>query len=172
MVLITKWVCDGSQQSQFKQKFENNTDSDANIFQSSLVPLRLVIIIDGEQKKVIWQNPVPSSVRFCRPIRIRFINKSKDITNEEKDYIENQIKSLKETKFTFSHGINKIKHSLLFTMVDGKVCNAITNTASTMKCYICGQTSKVFKKLIEVEEVNVETLQFGLSILHARIRFF
>lgn len=39
LVVIVKWGCDGLQQSQFKQKFQNSTDSDANIFQSSLVPV-------------------------------------------------------------------------------------------------------------------------------------
>lgn len=101
MVLITKWGCDGSQQSQFKQKFENNTgiDGNANIYQSSFVLLRLIIIIDNEHKKIIWQNSVPSSVRFCWSIHIRFNKESKDITNEEKIYIEDQVKSLKETEF-------------------------------------------------------------------------
>lgn len=32
--LIYKWGCDGLQQSQYKQKFENNCDSDTNIFQN------------------------------------------------------------------------------------------------------------------------------------------
>jgi hypothetical protein len=32
--LISKWGCDGSQQSQFKQLIESNEHSDANIFQS------------------------------------------------------------------------------------------------------------------------------------------
>lgn len=36
--LVYKWGCDGSRQRQYKQKFENSFDSDANIFQSSLVP--------------------------------------------------------------------------------------------------------------------------------------
>lgn len=61
---------------------------------------------------------------------------------------------------------------MILTMIDGKVCNAATDTASTMRCYICGQTSKDFNKLIVEEEVNEEALKFGLSILHARIRFF
>ncbi|CAH1099302.1 unnamed protein product [Psylliodes chrysocephalus] len=168
MVLISKWGCDGSQQTQYKQKFQNITDSDANIFQSSLVPLRLLVIIDGEQKKIIWQNPVPSSLRFCRPIRIRFINESKDVTKEEIRHIENQAAQLQETEVD---GAGKIKHKIVFTMIDGKVCNAATDTASTMRCYICGQTSKDFDKLIK-KDVNVETLKFGLPILHARIRFF
>lgn len=167
MVLISKWGCDGSQQTQYKQKFENHGDSDANIFQSSLVPLRLSVIIEEEEKKIIWQNPVPSSVRFCRPIRIRFINETKDITKQEIQYIENQAEQLQETEIDGS----KIKHKLLLTMIDGKVCNAATDTSSTMRCYICGQTSKDFNKLIK-KESKVETLKFGLSILHARIRFF
>ncbi|CAI6352431.1 unnamed protein product [Macrosiphum euphorbiae] len=40
MVLLSKWGCDGSQQTQYKQKFQNSKDSDANIFQTSFVPLR------------------------------------------------------------------------------------------------------------------------------------
>jgi hypothetical protein len=40
--LLLKWGCDGSQQTQFKQKFNEDMDtSDSNIFQSSFVPLRL-----------------------------------------------------------------------------------------------------------------------------------
>lgn len=40
LILMHKWGCDGgSQQTKFKQKFENSSDSDANIFQSSFVPL-------------------------------------------------------------------------------------------------------------------------------------
>lgn len=66
--LIHKWDYDGSQQTQYKQKFENSTDSDSNIFQSTLVPLRLCM-----NGKIIWQNPTPSSPRFCRPMRIRYI---------------------------------------------------------------------------------------------------
>lgn len=57
-------------------------------------------------------------------------------------------------------------------MVDGKVCNAATSTASTMRCYICGETSKDFNNLSKRKLANPETYQFGLSILHARIRFF
>lgn len=35
LILMYKWGCDGSQQTTFKQKFENACDSDANIFQFS-----------------------------------------------------------------------------------------------------------------------------------------
>lgn len=170
--LLSKWGCDGSQQQQFKQKFGNTIDSDSSIFQSSFVPLRLFCNI-GDKNKIIWQNPVPSSARYCRPIRIRFVHETKDITNEEMSYIENQIKNLKISELPRANGaILKIKHTLAFTMIDAKVCNAATNTLSTMKCYICGQTSLDFNNLIKKNIVNPDTLKFGLSTLHARIRFF
>lgn len=167
--LFLKWGCDGSQQSQFKVKFENAADSDSNIFQSSLVPLRLQL---KSSKKILWQNPVPSSPRFCRPIRMRFISESKDVTNEEINYVESQAESLNKTEVPSASGMLYISHKLLLTMVDGKVCNAATNTTSTMRCYICGLTSKNFNNLVKGVEVDPESLKFGLSILHARIRFF
>lgn len=58
MTLISKRGCDGSQQVQYWQKFQNDSDSDANIFQSSFVPLLLVC---SENNKLLWQNPTPSS---------------------------------------------------------------------------------------------------------------
>ncbi|CAH1100320.1 unnamed protein product [Psylliodes chrysocephalus] len=55
------------------------------------------------------------------------------------------------------------------TMVGGKVCYAATGTKSTSQCYICGATSKDFYHLDFKNEINYE---FGLLVLHARIRLF
>ncbi|KAL4720542.1 hypothetical protein ACJJTC_012791 [Scirpophaga incertulas] len=114
LILISKWGCDGSQQMTYKMKFENEADSDANIFQTSMVPLQLVY---GQDKKILWQNPVPSSPRYCRPIRIRFVKETIDIINEEIDYIKSQVASLNESEV---QGLS-VKHKMLFTMVDGKI---------------------------------------------------
>ncbi|XP_069685850.1 uncharacterized protein [Periplaneta americana] len=168
--LITKWGCDGSQQTQFKQKFETDIDSDANIFQSSLVPLQLVCGTDI--KKVIWKNPTPSSPRYCRPIKIRFVKESADLTREEIGYLESKIVTLNETKIEINGRNLVIKHTLILTMIDAKICNAATNTTSTMKCYICGATSKEFNSLSNRREADQSTFKFGLSTLHARIRLF
>lgn len=164
LVLISKWGCDGSQQTQHKMKFENETDSDGNIFQSSVVPLQLVY---GKERKIMWQNPTPSSPRYCRPIRLQFIKETTDVTNDEIEYIENQIKEMGKTKIDDI----SVKHKIVFTMVDAKVCNAATHTKSTMKCYICGATSAQFNDLTKERPCNTENMRFGLSLLHARIRF-
>lgn len=168
--LICKWGCDGSQQSQFKQKMQNNDASDSNIFQSCLVPLQLVC--GKNKKRVIWQNSIPSSPRYCRPIRIRFVKETTDITNDEINYVQNQIDSLENSQFTGQGVSASVKHTMTLTMVDGKVCNAATQTTSTMRCYICGATSKQFNDLSIKKDVDIEALSFGLSILHARIRLF
>lgn len=39
------------------------------------------------------------------------------------------------------HKPTTIRQNLIFAMVDGIVCNAITGTSSTQKCYICSATS-------------------------------
>ncbi|XP_037959929.1 uncharacterized protein LOC119689217 [Teleopsis dalmanni] len=56
-------------------------------------------------------------------------------------------------------------------MVDGKVCNAFTETTSTQKCYLCGATSAKFNSIDEMIAKNVETssLSFGLSRLKMEV---
>lgn len=53
-----------------------------------------------------------------------------------------------------------------------QVCNAATKTTSTMRCYICGATSKDFNNLKLTKKIELDSLIFGLSVLHARIRMF
>lgn len=68
----------------------------------------------------------------------------------EIEYIRNQENSQSETKiFTEKEVPVHIKHALSFTMIDGKACNAATQTNSSMRCYLCGKTSKEFNNLEE-----------------------
>jgi hypothetical protein len=142
--LICKWGCDGSQQARYKQTFQNDSDSDACTFQSSFIPLQLIC---GTNNKLIWQNPTPSSPRYCRPMRIRYVKESSDIANDEINYIQSATSSLHDTKVTLADKHFSVKHTLLLTMIDVKVRNAATYTTSTMSCYICGETSKDYNNL-------------------------
>lgn len=94
LVLFSKWGCDGSSgQSQYKQKLPEESEliSDANLFITSLVPIKLINELTGD---IVWQNPVPSSVRFCRPISIEFCKETPEKTKAVVDEIKNQIISL------------------------------------------------------------------------------
>lgn len=170
LIIINKWGCDGSQQARYKQKFENPADSDANIFLSSFVPLQILCVKDN--KKVIWENPSPSSPRYCRPIRFRFLKECNDVTKEEISYVEESVKNLVPTEIEINGNKFTYKHIFKMTMIDGKVCNAATDTKSTSRCFICKATSKDFNNLSKKYDVSPETLDFGISVLHARIRIF
>ncbi|CAH1115460.1 unnamed protein product [Psylliodes chrysocephalus] len=170
LIIISKWGCDGSQQSQFKQKLESNIDSDSSIFQSCFVPFQLVS--EDKNGNVLWNNPTPSSPRFCRPIRFRFIKETNYVTEEEITHVKSAITSLVPTEVDLGGKKLLIKHKFIMAMVDGKVCNAATGTKSTSRSYICGATWKDFNKLDYKGEVNFTALEFGISVLHARIRLF
>ena len=103
---------------------------------------------------------------------IRFVKESSDITNNEINYIQSATSSLHDTKVTLTDKHFSVKHTLLLTTIDAKVCNAATLTTSTTRCCICGEISKDYNNLSIKKEIMPETLQFGLSILHARIRLF
>ena len=60
-------------------------------------------------------------------------------------------------------------------MIDGKVCNTITSTSFAQRFFFGQATSKQFNNIDAIflqREVNENNLCFGLSTLHARIRFF
>lgn len=175
--LICKWGCDGSSgMSQYKQQFSDSSISDVNIFLTSMVPIQL---INGDpnlkEKLIIWQNPRPSSTRFCRPIRMQFRHETTELSVMEKQYIDQQISVLQATKLKIALGEVFVKHTLYFTMIDGKLCNAVTENPSTQRCYLCNLTCKDFNnidKILKQKITDESRYQFGLSSLHAWIRFF
>lgn len=89
--------------------------------------------------------------------------------------IENQIKLLKPTTGKMNGNNVFIRHTLLFPMIDGKECNAIAENPGTQRCYLCQLTCKDFNNLDLIKKQKVEDeskMRFGLSPLHAWIRFF
>lgn len=176
LTLIGKWGFDGSSgQSEYKQKFENNNLEDSSLFVTSYVPLQLILKSNNEEEhKIIWKNPRPSSTRYCRPIRIQFKKESVNLIKNEESYFKNKIEQLTPTEFkTHTNRKFYVDHVLQFTMVDGKVCNALTETSSA-KCYICQAKPTEMNDIDKClqKEVRTEHFEFGLSPLHAYIRFF
>lgn len=173
LTLFSKWGCDGaSGQSLYKQGMEQETDlgdwDDSSIFVTSFVPIKLIDSL-GESS-VVWENKKTSSSSFCRPIRFCFCKETPEVIIEEVNRIRAQISSLLPTTI----GPVKVKHELIMTMVDGKICNAITQTSSAMRCYICSAGPKDMNNLLnlKIKKPNEEFYNFGLSPLHAKIRFF
>lgn len=64
---------------------------------------------------------MPSSTRFCRPIKFLFKKENAENTREEVTKIESQIEKLNATDIIHNNSNLKVKHKLIFSMVDGKV---------------------------------------------------
>lgn len=174
--IIYKWGCDGSSgHSEYKQKFgpsAPSSTSDSDLFLFSLVPLQFRCTIK-EDNFIIWKNPRPSSTTFCRPIKFIFAKETAESTLKEVKDIETQIEDLNATETYYCNAKIQIRHTLIFSMIDGKVCNSMTGTSS-QTCYICGCTPKNSNDIDKVLKmpINSEVFKFGLSTLHAWIRFF
>lgn len=173
ITLFLKWGCDGTSGQEYKQKFEDDSSSDAHVFFTSIVPLRLYAQKDDNEIVIIWNNMKPSSPRFCRPLKVAFLKETVQSTLIEKEDVEKQIENLEPFHTVLSSNNVKVNYQLAFTMIDGKVKNAITGTSSAMRCYICKATSKEFNDLKSIveKEVDKENLRFGIGSLHAWIRF-
>ena len=165
--------CDGtSGHSNYKQNFIDTETCDDSIFIISLVPLQLNS--SKNPNLIIWKNPRPSSPRFCRPIKIQFLKETSQATINEVNIIQEEVKNLISLKIKIGSKTISVNYQLCFTMVDGKVCNSMTNTTSALRCFICQVTSKKFNNIDEVfkSPIKEENLLFGISSLHAWIRFF
>lgn len=169
LTLVSKWGCDGaSNQSQYKQKFNELISSDQNessIFMTSLVPLRLVT----EENIVVWENPSPSSTRYCRPIKFQFIKESSVTVKNEVTEMETEIQNLVVT--TADNSV-LIRHDLLMTMIDGKIRTIISDTPSSSTCPICLAKPSELNELDRVTKkpVREDIYKYGFSSLHMWIR--
>lgn len=73
-------------------------------------------------------------------------------TKQEIDDKNNQIKKLEPTIVVLTNSIFEIKHELTLIMIDGKVCNALTENTSAQVCYICKATSKDMNNIFHIKK--------------------
>lgn len=169
---IVKWGCDGAQQTRYKQKFAAEGQTDENLFSISMVPVQVYCIKD-DLKRVIWQNPSPSSVRYCRPIQFVFAKETTDLVVRKVNSIEQEITSLVPTNVQIANKTFVVKPLLVLSMIDGKICTSLSSYTSSQTCFLCGVTPKDMNKpeVIATKEIDLKLAAFGLSPLHAWIRF-
>ncbi|XP_071580794.1 uncharacterized protein [Temnothorax nylanderi] len=168
-----KYGCDGaSDQSRYNQIFTTKGKSDAGVFMASIVPLRLQTFC--ELPLMIWKNPNPGSTSLCRPIMYEQVPETNVRTRIEIQSLQEKISKLVPTEVKLPNSDFKITvtHDLSLTMIDGKVCQAISETSSAATCYICSAKPSEMNDLAKVTQKpeKTEYFEFGLSTLHAWIR--
>lgn len=167
--MIYKWGCDGSaQQSTYRQPFSErgNEQTDEYFYAVCIVPLQL-----RNSDIVLWQNPRPSSTRFCRPIKLMFQKESEELIRSEISNVKRQITNIVPTSVRVNDIFVNIRHQFCLSMIDGKTFSAVAES-SNQSCAICGSTPKTMNDLEKVTSLPVkESLyEYGLSTLHAWIR--
>lgn len=166
--LTCKWGFDGaSNQSMYKQKFKDeDSRCDDYIFMTSFVPIQLVS--ESEGSEVLWSNETPSSTRYCRPIKFEFIHETMEISKNEHQRVENRIKNLVAMQYKNV----TVNYEMLFTMIDGKVCTAVSNEKSCATCPLCGAKPSEMNNIDKLlnKDIHETICNFGISNLHAKIR--
>ena len=169
LLLRVKFGLDGtSDQSNYKQMFEGDTVDDSSIIITSMVPMQLIV---QRSEKVVWHNIKSSSTRFCRLMRLQFAKETKEFTLKECDSVDREIKALVPTVAQHGSVTVTIKHEFQCSMIDGKVCSALTGI-STQRCVVCGAYPSEFNDIDKMltKEPNPDTFEFGLYPLHCYIR--
>lgn len=170
-----KWGLDGSGgHSLYKQHFTDNPKhSDSNIILSTIVPLEMSIFHE-EKKMIFWKNPSPSSTKWNRPIGFKLIKETNKSIKEEYESTEHQLRVVTPTTLSLEEKSITFNHIPICTMMDGKTCNVLTETASTQACNICKVTPKDINNLAKVLQRPCDTSAYkhGISILHAYLRCF
>ncbi|GBO08969.1 hypothetical protein AVEN_208279-1 [Araneus ventricosus] len=88
--------------------------------------------------------------------------------------IKEQVISLLPTKICINDMEVSVKPTLIFSMIDGKICNAVDGCESTQTSYLCGAKPSEMndERIIMRKTVSRDLLSLCLSPLHTRIRFF
>ena len=73
--------------------------------------------------------------------------------------------------FEFNDQCIEVNFKMSLTMIDGKVAQALTETKSSSSCTICQKTSSQLSQPPTQDDSFNEAYEFGMSPLHARIRF-
>jgi len=76
-----------------------------------------------------------------------------DLIKKEVSNISNQIPNLEPSIVTLKNSdLILVKHELVLSMIDGKVCNAILDNRLAQKCYIYGAGPKDMNNLNMIKQ--------------------
>lgn len=90
----------------------------------------------------------------------------------ETDKVLEEVAQLLPTLCSIGDTQISVKHNFILGMVDGKICNALTNTRSSQTCYISKAPPKMMNNDLKDTSSIEHDFGFGSSTLHGWIRCF
>lgn len=135
-------------------------DSDAGLFVTTVIPLQLRSSVGD----VLWNNPAPQSVRYCRPLRIQFIHESPEVILAERAWVQGQMETLQDFVQSTEGLQVPVKFDLHLTVIDGKVASILSGASSQQICPVCGAGPSQFYELNRSFTPRDDSLlQLGIS---------
>lgn len=173
LTLICAYGFDSS--SGFKNPHQRYEDEENITLRSELSLFASTFTIAGlvtSSKKMMWLNPTPQSVRFCRPLRIALEKETDDSISIEKNRLYAEVKRLKPHCFSLPNGKNVVVNfDVYFSMIDGKCLNAVLDNRATTRCPICKLSMDSFNTAADWNSIVPESnLQHGIGNLHCEIK--
>ena len=105
--------------------------------------------------ETVWMNPHTSSPKHCIPTIIKYAKETKELT------------------IITTNGVYIVTTEIKLTIVDGKVCTALSDSLLSSICYICKATPTEINNLESVKQKKkiVSNFEIGFSTLHVWIKF-
>lgn len=173
LLLICAYGFDSS--SGFKnphQKFDDAENVSLKSEQSLFASTFILIGIMTNDKKRLWINPTPQSIRFCRPLRIAIEKETGETILAEKNRLENEIDEIHQHCFSLTNGKRvTVNFDIYFTMIDGKCLNSVLDNNATTRCPVCYITMDKFNQDCDWNaEIPTANLRHGIANLHCEIK--
>ena len=160
--------------SVYQQAFslDNQDATDESLLSTCLVPLQY----RTKDGKIIFTNPVPQGSTFCQPIRLEYRKETPEASQEINAWLKDAAESAPPHVIQVGGKFLQFTHIVRRTMLDGKAKNAVTETASAQRCFLCNATSSQFNDLENLAAnfpTKEEELEYGgICDLHAILRAF
>lgn len=154
----------------YQSSFDENKNAQHSLFVSSMVIIQLKEELSDQN---LWVNPIPQSVRLCRPIRIALEKEDEATTLHEFQRLNDEIKALIPHTFIMPNLKKvRVKFNVYQTIFDGKCVNTIVGNSASTRCPICLRTSHQFNNIDDDFKANESSLKYGLGLLHCTIKCF
>ena len=135
--------------------------ADENIYQHSIVPLRMEGFKSDGTSDTLWRNRAPNAAKACRPSTLIRSKETKEVVAYDVRYVEKEIKKLQEESaavVSFRDNPDKayqVKHEIKSTMKDLKMKKTVSGLGGA-ECILCEEKQSAW--------MNKDAIQKGFPI--------
>ena len=149
----------------FKQK-TNQERTPGACFASTLVCLQLLVNLRGKSN-ILYENPHMGSAYGCRPLRLWFVDETKEHALSEIKRLKDEARNL----VPFINGGIKVIFTVFMSMCDQKIENFKWGNLSSMRCPFCRALQREFHNSFDFLADPEAIGDLCMSILHFLLRF-